>query len=376
MKKYLVMDVETSKKPNMNPWQTGSFLCVIGYVGETGVPVTHLVRHTKELVKPLDVILLETQAAINSVDIIVAHNAKFDLNWLKSIGLNFEGKKIWCTCAADYLMQGQFNLPRKLNDVAARYKLGCKLDEVEAYWKDGYEIDEIPADILLAYNAQDVLLTRDVYKLQRPIVEKNELLTLAELTFEVSDMLSDMELLGAAFDKQKAEMYVEDYKVKLADVDSSIFKFVGYEFNIGSSAQLSACLYGGYVKKRYRETYERQLKSSVKVCERWSERFEEVKGFGFTPLDGTEGAKAGQYSTGKKVIALLRAETKEQKTLLSLLLERSKIDKIIEMFLTAEEDSGLLKKIGNDGRIHPSFNQTITVTGRLSSSNPKHHWGY
>jgi len=354
----------------MNPWQPGSFMVAVGYCLNDGPVTTHLLRHATEFVKPSAVSLLEIQAAVNAADIIVGHNIKFDVNWLKFLGISFEGKKLWCTMTADYLMSGQYSQPRKLNDVAARYKLGCKLDEVAKYWDQGFETDEIPSDILLSYLAQDVSLTRDVYNFQFPIIEKNKLLKLAELTFEVADMLSDMEVGGVAFNKEQAEIYVNEYRDKLKEIDKSIFEFVGYEFNLGSSSQLSACLYGGYVKKRFRETYVKQLKSGPKTCERWAEKMDAVPGLGFRPLEGTEGAKPGQYSTGKKVIALLSAETPEQKTLLSLLLQRSKIDKIIETFITANDDSGLLHKIGKDGRIHPSFNQTITVTGRLSSSNP------
>lgn len=367
---YLVLDTETSKCPVMNPWQPGSFMVAVGYCLNDGPVTTHLLRHATEFVKPVSVTLLEIQAAVDAADVIVAHNAKFDINWLKAIGINLEGKKLWCTLTADYLMSGQFRQSRKLNDVAARYKLGSKLDEVAKYWEQGYQTDEIPSDILLAYLAQDVSLTRDVYKFQYPIIKKNQLLKLAELTFSVADMLSDMEVGGVAFNKEQAEKYVAEYRDKLKEIDKEIFKFVGYEFNIGSSSQLSACLYGGYVKTKYREQYIKQFKSGPKTRERWSERMEFVKGLGFKPIDGTEGSKPGQYSTNKKIISQLIAETPDQKILLDLLLQRSKIDKIVETFITAKDDSGLLHKIGVDSRIHPSFNQTVTVTGRLSSSNP------
>jgi len=370
--KYLVVDIESSKLPTANPWQPGSFICSVGYRNETmGDVAINVIRHATEFTRPLAVTVLEIQAAVNAADIIVAHNVKFDISWLKYIGINFTGKKFWCTCTADYMINGQAKMGYKLNQVAARYGLGQKLDAMAQYWADGYETDEIPLDVHLEYLAQDVNLTHELFLKQYKIAEENSLMKLCELVFEVSDMLSDMEMLGIEFDKPKAEAYLADYKSKLIELDKKIFEFVGYEFNIGSAQQLSACLYGGYVTKEGRETYTVTLKNgTTKERSRNCKITEHVQGLGFEPIAGTEGAKAGQFSTGKKIIVLLHAKTKEQKHFLNLLLERSKIDKIIETFLTAKEDSGLLMKIGKDGRIHPQFNQTVTVTGRLSSSNP------
>ena len=111
---------------------------------------------------------------------------------------------------------------------------------------------------------------------------------------------------------------------------------------------------------------------TVKERSRKCKVSKQIDGLGFVPLQGTESEKTpGVYGTGKKVLALLEAKTDTQKEALKLLLERSKVDKIIEMFCAKNEGGGLLNKIAPDGRIHPQFNQAVTVTGRLSSKDPK-----
>ena len=367
----LTIDIEATKLPIINPWQTGAYICSIGLAYNDEPVRTFLFAHANEPVPSQADSLKEIQEYLDKTDLIIAHNAKFDINWFKYLGLKTGHAKLWCTLVVDYLINGQYRVKYDLDSVAARHGLGTKIDLMKKYWEDGYETDEIPLEIHIPYLMQDVNLTRQVYKAQRSIVTLNGLAKLVELSCEITDILSDMEVLGVKFDKDSAMQFHAEFGDKLNKLDTDIFALTG-EFNLSSSRQLSAVLYGGSYPTDGIETYTLTLKSGV-VRER-SRKVRVIKscvGFGFKPIDGTESESTpGVYSTGIKVLKLLSAETEEQKKLLDLLKERSKIQKIIEMFMSKNEDGGLIPSVCADDSIHPQFNQCVTVTGRLSSKSP------
>lgn len=374
MQNVLVIDIEATKLPNIHPWQEKANLCSIGMALNDEDVKVWLFDHVSEVIAPHSDSLAEIQKIIDRSDLIVAHNAKFDLNWFKSVGLNVKGKKCWCTLVADYLINGQHRCKYDLDTVAARHGLGTKIDLMKKYWEDGYDTREIPLEVHIPYLTQDVLLTRQVYLAQQAIVNCNGLAALAALSFEITDMLSDMEVRGVKFDKDSAVRFHSEFSDKLREHDSELLKFIGDEsVNLGSSRQLSAHLYGGTYPIDGVETYTVTLKSgAVKERHRKCRLLKRVEGFGFKPIDGTEsGSTPGVFGTGVKVLKLLHAETDDQKKVLDLLKDRSKVQKIIEMFMSKNEDGGLIPAIGKDGRIHPQFNQATTVTGRLSSKQPR-----
>ena len=305
---------------------------------------------------------------------LVFHNAKYDLNIMRHMGLNFEGKTIWCTMICDYLLHGQnTSISYSLNAVAARYGLGQKVDEMAEYWNNGYETDQIPWDLHQTYLRQDVNLTHLVFQKQFPQVKKTGLSNVAWLSMELSRVLSDMESTGIPFDKDGAEKYVDEYSSKLENLDRQIFDIAGQEFKVSSSDQLSAIMYGGKIKREVQELVARARKNGTfRISTRKAVYEQTVKGLGFTPEESAKSKKTGKASTGKKALMWLRWETPEQERMLQLLSERSNAQKVYStLWSDNNETSGLIRQIGVDGRIHPSFNQTFTRTGRLSSSNPR-----
>jgi DNA polymerase-1 len=99
-----------------------------------------------------------------------------------------------------------------------------------------------------------------------------------------------------------------------------------------------------------------------------------IPGLGFVPLAKTETAKSTEarryYKVDKDTLPFLRTNTKVQKAVIKLLLKQSKLAKIVSTFWNSEKGTGLMSKVGVDGRLHTNYNQTITATGRLSSSDP------
>jgi len=108
------------------------------------------------------------QYLLDYTTLLIGHNIKFDLTWLKECGFKYDGK-LWDTQIYEYVkMAGQF-IPRgylKLGSCCKRYGLATKTDEVAKYWERGVNTDDIPKDILEEYGNNDVEITHQLYKKQ------------------------------------------------------------------------------------------------------------------------------------------------------------------------------------------------------------------
>jgi len=352
------------------PWTIGSYLCSVGIERQDGTSTVWFFNPND---RPHEELLAEIQQEIDSVDFLIGHNIKFDLNWLKWIGLNVKDKPVWCTMVADYLINGQRKLEYSLNAVAKRYGLGHKLDAMAMYWQAGYETDEIPLEIHEDYLKQDVHLTHDVFKKQLPLIERASLGKITELSFRLTQILSDMEVSGVAFDKEEAIAYCNQTREQVKAMDKTLVDLAGIDFTPSSASQLSAVLFGGSWKKEVPELVVRQLKSGkFKITTRKTKIEIPIKGLGFKVPDGCLSKKTGLPSTDKNTLDLLKSRDKRSESFLQTLRDQKKLMKVVSSIAGSKEEkeAGLIAVIGKDDRLHPSFNQCITRTGRLSSSNP------
>ena len=382
--KIIAIDVECSMKPLMHPWQDGSFLTAVGvsgmttpdHDGGTGFyhePKTWVFSHDEHRMNGQQKNIKEIQETVNSADLIVGHNLKFDLNWLRSIGIKIPNNKLFCTQVAEYMIRGhRKNIGYGLNDCAKRYKLPAKYDKVKTYWDSGINTDAIPLRILLPYLIQDCDITLQLWSRQKDLIKSKGFQTLSEICFEVSGILSEAESAGFTLNITKSYEIINEYTSKMKELDGALTEQAGFDFNPGSSQQLSVALYGGTLSRRVRVPKEKTLKSGkVKQYEVWGKEEVTYPGFGIKPLPDTEAAKEGFYSTGKDVLKLLKTSNKKQREFIELLLERSNAKKVLQTFHTDKKgSSGLVDIVGKDGRVHPQFNQCVTATGRLSSSKP------
>ena len=372
---YAVLDIECSKAPKHMPWTVGSFLCSVGIERQDGTSTVWFFNPNS---RPHEELLAEIQQEIDKVDVLVGHNIKFDLNWLKWIGLNVKNKPVWCTMIADYLINGQGRLEYSLNAVAERYDLGRKLDAMAMYWQAGYETDEIPLEIHEDYLKQDIHLTHAVFKKQVPLVERAGLDKITELSFRITQILSDVEVSGVAFDKEEATAYCDQTRDQVKAMDKTLVELAGIDFTPSSAPQLSAVLYGGYLKKEVPELVARQLKSGkFKITTRKTKIEIPIKGLGFKVPEGCVSKKTGLPLTDKNTLDLLKSNDERSESFLQTLRDQKKLMKVVSSIAGSKEEkeTGLIAVIGKDGRLHPSFNQCITRTGRLSSSNPKYPLG-
>lgn len=156
----LTLDVETTTH-NKGHWaDKRNKLVMVGHKWLDS-PNCHIVNYFPGDAEPI-------QDVINKADILVGFNIKFDLHWLKNIGINTNTiKRVWDTQIAEFLLEAQRNPYNSLNDALDKYGLPRKLDIVKTeYWDKGIDTTEIPTAILREYLEYDLIGTERVFKRQ------------------------------------------------------------------------------------------------------------------------------------------------------------------------------------------------------------------
>ena len=122
LKKYLVLDTETTILNKGNPFTDENRLCYIGLktVGNSDYRCFKVPFNVDQL-----------QAILDSHTYLVAFNAKFDCHWLERLGINLRRIRIWDTQYAYFLLSSQQVKYPSLNDVAREYGYGEKIDVVK-----------------------------------------------------------------------------------------------------------------------------------------------------------------------------------------------------------------------------------------------------
>lgn len=321
---------------------------------------------------------------ICEVDIFVAFQAKFDIHWLRNIGIVIpDNVKIWDLQLAEFIYSGQ-SLPLDSLDAACeRYGLPRKPDLVKEYWNQGISTEHIPVNILREYNIHDVESNVQIFQLQQQLFD-DKLKQLVYLEGEDLKTLQAAEYAGIKFDIEKANEVITTQTAKVSEIEQELCKYLPSEcdkswFNFDSGDHLSALLYGGEITFDYAIPEEAVYKSGPKKGETYTRnRWHEAKVLFlqiFKPIDGTEVAKTKLlppwathfYQTDASTLGQLKAKTQQQKQILLDLAKRSAIAKVSEMA------ASLTKKVidMNWGEyLHGQYNQNIVVTGRLSSSSP------
>jgi len=357
------------------PWETGFYLTCCGVIveegGEREESIVWFDHRDQEAT--IDGII-KIQKVVGKADLLVFHNGKHDLSVLRGFGVDFGDVKLHCTMVGDYLIEGQNKqLSYKLDDVAKRYELGGKHDEVRSYWDRGIQTYDIPDWILGPYCLQDCNLTLDIYHKQVPRIEAAGLWKVVDLQNEFIYVLTDMEDNGLLFDVEVADEIIRINQEEVVRYTGRILEGVpdGDKINLSSHQQLSALLYGGVLKLSWEEwtIVEYKTKPYSKYYEKTIRKEVAFPGLGFTP-NKKDRKEDGYYKVDKDTISGLPAHTRAQRELKKLLVEYSKHAKVVSYLQGRKGDKGLMSKLQPDGYLHPSLNQTVTATGRLSSSDP------
>ncbi|MFN3691906.1 MAG: DNA polymerase I, partial [Fervidobacterium sp.] len=260
---------------------------------------------------------------------IGGHNIKFDIKFLKKLGIEVDGIA-FDTMLEAYLLnpnEKRFNLDELTIKI-----LGHKMISYEELMQNSLplfngDISYVPVKDAAKYSCEDADMSLRLHNIFNPLLYDHGMKELYEkIEIPMIYVLAQMELNGVYFDiKYLSELSVEMNK-KLSTLSQRIFELSGEPFNINSPKQL------GYIL------------------------FEKLK------LPSLKSTTTGAYSTDVEVLEYLSNNYE----IARLLLEYRKIQKLKSTYVDAIP--ALVNKI--TGRIHASFNQTGTATGRLSSSEP------
>lgn len=113
----------------------------------------------------------KTQKYFDRSTLIVGFNIKFDLHWARRIGVDISAITVWDCQLAEFILGCQQPRYPSMTKTAQKYGLSTKLDVVEKeYWDNGIDTDAVPVDILQEYLARDLLLTEQIFNIQKDLL--------------------------------------------------------------------------------------------------------------------------------------------------------------------------------------------------------------
>lgn len=271
----------------------------------------------------------------------IAQNAKFDYSMLKRYGAEVSDP-LFDTMIAHYLLQPemQHNMDY-LSEVYLKYRPIPTSDLINTKAKKSSEslfdfdeeekpqtMREVPVDKVMQYCCEDSDVTLQLYKVFKNELKKEKLEKLFyEIEMPLVKVLADMELTGVRIDVAALKESEGILNQELKNIEARITELAGHPFNPLSPKAVGTVL------------------------------FDEMK------LDPkAKKTKSGQYTTSEEVLQKLR----DKSPIIDEILNYRGVKKLLSTYIEA-----LPQEINHrTGRIHAQFNQTVTATGRLSSSNP------
>jgi DNA polymerase-1 len=327
---HIAFDVETTSTDAVQADLVGISLAVSPIEGYY-IPVGHSRRHAGAEQLKLNTVIERLRVPLTDQKIPkVGHNLKYDFIMLARYGLQVEPLS-FDTMIAEWICDpSSRNLGLKS---LAWVRLGIEMTEIEELigrGKNQKTMAELPISRVAPYAGADARICLSLMEeLEQELEEKALDRLFNELEMPLVSILADMEMAGVLIDTDFLEDFSSDLSSRLDEIENQIFEYVEHPFNINSTQQLSQVL------------------------------FDELR---LTPPDRTRKTASGFYSTAASVLE----ELKDAHPIVTLILEQREIGKLKSTYADA-----LPKQVNpHTSRIHTSFNQTGSVTGRLASSNP------
>ena len=252
----------------------------------------------------------------------ITYDGKDNINTLKNVGVDLKGINFDVTLAS-YIK----NPANKHElDVQALNFLNYIMENMPGsvrVKKDVYDYKRAMEDELFRYSSDRAFVTLKLSEYWKENLDEKELKLLSNFEVPLLYVLADMEFEGVSLDKEYLKELSEEMDAEIKSYEEKIYQIAGETFNINSPKQVSEILFDKL----------------------------EIKGKG----------KKQKKSTGAEVLE----ELAEEHEICRYILEVRKYAKLKNTYTDS-----LPELIDKDERVHTTYNQTVTTTGRLSSSNP------
>ena len=271
-----------------------------------------------EALKPL----LEDPAVLK-----VGQNIKYDMQVLSRYGITVA--PVDDTMLLSYVLEGGLH-GHGMDELSLRFldHSTIKFKDVAGTGKNAVGFDKVPLETAGPYAAEDADVTLRLHQLLKPRLTREHMVGVYErLERPLIYILERMERTGIKVDAKKLKAFSADFEKRMGEFEVQAHKLAGREFNIGSPKQVGEIL------------------------------FDEMS------LEGGKKGKTGAYSTSAEVLEDLVIQGHE---LPKTILDWRQLQKLKSTYTDA-----LVETINpTTGRVHTSFSQAITSTGRLSSNDP------
>lgn len=257
------------------------------------------------------------------------HNIKYDLIVLEQHGGRIR-KVAFDTMIAEWLIDpSSQNLGLKSLAWTRLHERMKPITDLIGTGRDQLTMRQVPVQRAAPYACADVDMTHRLAGVLSAELKEKELWSLfTDVEIPLVPVLAAMEQIGVGFDVEQLERMSQRLARRLAEIEDEIHRLVGYTFNVNSTQQLSDAL------------------------------FKKLE----LPAQGVRRTKTGHYSTAASVLERLQ----DRHPVVDHVLEYRSLSKLKSTYVDA-----LPQMVNADtGRLHTSYNQTGTVTGRLSSSEP------
>ena len=258
----------------------------------------------------------------------IGQNLKYDLEVLRNYDIELKGQ-MWDTMIAHYLIQPEL---RHNMDYMAEVYLHYKtvhIDElIGPRGKNQRSMRDLSPVDVYEYACEDADITLQLKNKLEPELKKHECENLFyQIEMPLMPVLAEMEMNGVCIDTNVLAETSSQFTQRMTDIEKRIYELAGEQFNIASPKQVGDILF-----------------AKMKIIEK------------------PKKTKTGQFVTSEEVLQQLR----HKHEIVGLILDHRGLKKLIGTYIDA------LPKLINPrtGHIHTSFNQTVTATGRLSSSDP------
>ncbi len=296
-------------------FETGAayYVPVKGPLGATTLPIEVVRKHLGPIFA-------------NPKTIKIGHNIKFDRIVLQNAGFDIAGPMIDTRVAAHVLDSSRMSYDLKSLGVDILQHQSITYADVVGRGKNKITIDAVPVEVVTPYAAEDADVTfRLAEVLQQELADEGLTQLFDDLEMPLLPVLADMERTGIIVDPQRLKKMETELSRKADSLREQIIDLAGREFNVDSPKQLAAILF-----------------------------------------DELELPVIKRTKTGPSTDASVLGELAVEHDLPALVLDYRKLTKLLSTYLKALATCIHPKT----GRVHTSFNQAGTATGRLSSSDP------